>query len=851
MRFLYAMISFMLLSFSQADLVASEQSPEQGPDLPKIQIRSNNHPGFCRIVLEGPKDLVNAVGVYQEEKNIIVRFSAPDFVVQEGKMRIPYRRNDNTIAFKPEEIGEMKVFTLRDPSRLVIDVYQKTRGNDTDKAGDDADHIKEKSASKKIGRKASLQGAPALKSAGRVGNQAPAVKKSTRTVTAPNAEVTGRGDKENNHTNALINQMPENRDKGGSSLSLFSTDAEASTMHEKEKPANTQRAKSKNEADTAGTTGGNDDFVIPDKFKRAWEVLKKENNPYRVITEFSEFKPVDAASLAAYHFIYGEASDAAKQYFDAIEHLRLAYIYASHEKLKELALFRRAEVYVKMGLFYEAKSNYVVFINDYPSSKYITQAHLGLANSLSETGSFAEAVEHYEKAGRSPEVLFNMANALQKLEKVEEARKAYANAMIADSAYPERSEETYFLFAENLRMSGKLNEAKRLLLTIESGPFRDQARISLGLIATDGPDLQEATSYFQSVIFSRDMKVRVKALFNLSLVYLKAGKLKESVSTLEEIRKNYPDSSMYDDALLVLSKLYRKEGKIRESVALLKELVYGKQPPKEAFAELEEILLEVGGKKETGAAGEVGFVDLWRDVGQWLLDETRGDFLLKVSARLKQEGKPFVQLCSWLAENATGRVKIAAAIDLADYYAGLEDTRRAEKYIAIVKGTSRELKDKESGDVMLRVEARIDHADKRNLSALNDLMSVRDFDRRDLKLLADIINQLKESGADIEKASAYYEKMINRVGGESEDYVRLGDILYEQNEQKALVYYRTAHEKDPEDEWTIYRIGLIVDMPETNEMFGKLEKGDSLLSRVARNKVKEINLLNRIEEVYQ
>jgi tetratricopeptide (TPR) repeat protein len=845
MRFLYAIVSFLLLSFFQAGLSASEQGAEQL----QIQVRSNDHAGFCRIVLEGPKDLVNAVGVYQEEKNIIVRFSVSDFIVQEGKIKIPYRRNDNTIAFQPKEIGDMKVFTLRDPSRLVIDVYQKTLANSTVKVDNDADHPEEKSAAKKVNRKAPFQGAPAPNDTGHEGNQPPAAKKRTRTSAAPNNEGLGRVGA-GNHTNALITGTTGKKDTVRASLSILSTEAEASVVADQNSHAGSPRTHDKSEAVPVKAGGGDDDF-IPEKFRGAWDILKKENNPYRVITEFSEFKPADPALLAAYHFIYGEASDAAKQYFEAIEHLRLAYIYASQEKLKELALFRRAEVYTKLGFYYEAKSNYVVFINDYPSSKYITQAHLGLANSLSETGSFAEAVEHYEKAGRSPEVLFNMANALQKLERVEDARKAYINAMIADSTYPERSQETYFLFAENQRMSGKLNEAKRLLLTIESGPFRDNARVSLGLIAADGPDLQEAAAYFQSVLFSRDMKVRVKALFNLSLVYLKEGKLKESISTLEEIRKNYPDSSMYDDALLVLSKLYRQGGRIKESVALLKELVYGKQPPQEAFTELEEILDEASRKKETGAAGDVRFTDLWREVGQWMLDEARGDFLLKVADKLKPEGKPFVQLCSWLAENASGKVRISAAIDLADYYAGLEDTRAAEKYIMIVKETGAELKVKESGDLMLRVEARIDHAGKHNESALKDLMSVKDFDGRDFKLLADIINELKESGADIQQASAYYEKMINKVEGDAGDYVRLGDILYEQNEQKALVYYRTAHEKDPEDEWTIYRIGLIVDMPETNEMFSKLEKGDSLLSRVARNKVKEINLLNRIEEVYQ
>ena len=40
-------------------------------------------------------------------------------------------------------------------------------------------------------------------------------------------------------------------------------------------------------------------------------------------------------------------------------------------------------------------------------------------------------------------------------------------------------------------------------------------------------------------------------------------------------------------------------------------------------------------------------------------------------------------------------------------------------------------------------------------------------------------------------------------------------------------------------------------MPETSKMLSKLEKGDNLLSRFAKTKLMEINLLNRINEVYQ
>jgi len=764
MNFIYTLVSFLLIFSVPADSFAALNGGNQS----QLKIRTGRHDGFLRIVLEGPEGLVVTGKVVKEEKKIIVRFEDSDFTVQMERTKIPCKKNNNTLAFALEKAGDMKVFSLSDPDRLVIDVYTGEHKTTAEKAVNEVilkENNRGNGSNSDAGPRRPEADSGKLQKPGIVGYR----------------------------QGASIS----------SGLSFFGREAEASTIPH---PVSGQSQDNKS-AEGPISGRGDEGGFIPSRYKNTWDVLKKENNPYRVIKELSAQRPGDAALLAAYHFVYGEALAASTQYLAAVEQLRLAYIHASNQELKELALLRRAEAYAKLGFYYEAKLNYSVFIKDFPASGHIARAHLGLANSLSETGSFEEAVAHYEKAGHDPEVLFNMANALQKLEKVEEARKAYGNAVRADSSYPEKSPETSFLLAENLRMTGNPADAKKLLSAIVSGPFRDSARISLGLIAMDESNVNEAIEYFQSIAFSRNMKIKVTSLFHLSLAYLKTGKMKESISTLEEIRKNYPDSSMYDEALLVLSKLYRQDGRTRESVALLKELMYGNSPPKEAFTEMEGILAET----EPGAAGEAGFTDLWREVGQWMLDETRGEFLLKIAGKLKPEGKPFLKLCSWLAENASGKVKISAALELADHYSGLENAGMAEKYMTIAKDTSKGLKIKEQEDTMYRIEARINHTNKNNDLALKNLVSVKEFKNGDFRLLGSIITGLKESGANMQPAVTFYEKIINRAGGEAADYVRLADILYEQNEEKALAYYRTAHEKDPQDEWAIYRIGLIVD----------------------------------------
>jgi tetratricopeptide (TPR) repeat protein len=752
-------------------------------DAASLEIRSSEHPNFSRIVLEGAERLINQGQVSHEGKEITVKFSDAVFSLKHKALHVPYKKNNDTIIVSLDHTGDLKVFTLKDPDRLVIDVFRKTA----------------------------------------------AVKN-------------------------IVKEDKVKKSENVRPVSLFSSEAEASVIPEKKDNRKPLPEQTRNDGNTNTAADDKDDEYgfIPEKYKEVWSAYKKDNNPYKAISELAESKPYEVESLAVYHFINGEALSSIKRYFDAIEQLRLSYIYASDERLKEVSLIKRADVYAKLGFVYEAKNNYAVFIKDYPSSKYLPKAHLGIANCLSEIGYFTEAVKHYEMAGNTPEVMFNMANALQKLDKVDEARKAYANAMLVDKTYPDRSPETYYLMAENLRMSGKLSEARKILSTITTGPFRDSASLSLGLISMEETNNEDAIKHFQTIAFTRNIKVKVKALFNLSLAYLKTGKLKESIATLEDVRKNYPDSSMYNEALLILSRLYRHDGRIKESVSLLKELVYGNKPPKEAFSELETILLQASEKTGPGSEGELRFADLWREVGQWMLDESRGEFLLKMAKSLKPEGKPFLQLCAWLAENGSGKVRVAAALDLADYYAAVEDIQLAEKYFTVVKETNKELKVTQSNDPLLRIEAKIDEGHRNAEQALKNIMGVKEFDKRDFKLLGKIITDLKQTNSNnIKQAVVFYERMINKFDGDAEDYVRLADIMYDTDEEKALKYYRTAYEKNPQDEWTIYRIGLIVDMPETGTMLSKLQNGDNLLNRFAKTKLMEIDLLNKINEVYQ
>jgi tetratricopeptide (TPR) repeat protein len=573
-----------------------------------------------------------------------------------------------------------------------------------------------------------------------------------------------------------------------------------------------------------------------------WALLEA-GNFYTVLKELPGHKPENAQSLAALNYIYAKANIMAKQYLDAVKYLRLAYIYATDNALKEQALLKRAGLYMDLKLVHEARADYIVFIRDFPSSGYIQKAYLGLAESLYQIGLFQEALEYYKKSGRRPEVLYGMANTLQKLEMVSEATKAYDEALAMDNTYLKSSPETYFLIAENMRMSGDIANAKKYLSQIESGPFKDKAIISMGLIAMEEPNIQEAVRQFNTVAQSRDQKIKVQALFNLSLAYLKEGKFKEATASLEEIRHNNIDSNMYKDALLVLSKIYKKGGRGKEAVSLLKELVYGKQPPADAFSTLEEIVLETGAKSSTDG---LEFVKLWNEVGQWLIDETREEFLLKVAKRLRHEGKPFVDLCSWLVENASEHAKGKAAIDLADYYSGIGNTALSREYMDIAKNS------RETGDSLLRVEAKILHSEGEQTAALKQIMMMKEIDKSDLVLLGNIISDIDDPEMkDVQKAIAFYERKLNEGDWDAETYIDFADILYANTDtNKSLKYYRIAGEKSPENEWVMYRLARDTGMPEAKDILNRLQKGDNVFARVAKSKLMEMALMNRVKEVF-
>ena len=786
-----------------------------------VDIRFGRHNEYVRVVVEGPHSIITKGKVKHDGNIVKVTFDKIDFLLKDRKLPIKHRKDKNSIIFEQENINTIKLRNLTDPSRLVIDFYTAKEKPEQEKVAKAKPEKSNAEPSKEKEQKAASKKQAEIKKpeVARIEPAKAEKKKIDKT------EVDKKEEK----------KLAENVMKKEKVTKTGMEKAEVKPGAESE-PHNMQvRTEKKNDQS---------DFV-PEHYKKFWTLLET-GNYYGLLTALPEYKPEDARSVAVYHYMYGAASYGTKHYLNAIDHLRLAYIYSTNQILKEKALSLRAKTYMSIGLYQEARADYMMLIDTFPSSKNIRNVHLGLADSLSKMGEYRKAVKEYERAGDAAVVLYSKANALQQLEQVKQANALYKKAKLADETYPEKSQETYYLIGENMRMSGELEKAKQHISRIISGPYRDSANISLGLISLKEGKVREAINKFLMASKSNDRKVNISGLFNLALANLKHGKIEEATKYLEILRHDYVDSYIYKDTLLALAKIYRKKEQTRKSLSLLKELVYGKQAPQDAFNELEAIILDSLDETEKEKTDKMNVADIWKEVGQWLVDEKREKFLITVSESLRNYGMPFIELSEWLIKNASQESKGKAALNLADYYAGIGENSLAKIYIAMA------MNKKLPADDVLRVEVKILNASGKRKMAIDKLVQMENILKEDVVMLGNIIFDIHNPESEtVQKGIDFYKKILATTDWDADVYIRLADILDASGRvTEAIEYYRIAHNKNPDDEWAIYRIGRWSDRNESEKMFSILQNGDSLLSRIAKTELTGMNILSKVNEVY-
>lgn len=113
-------------------------------DIYRIKLRAAHHPEFIRIVMEGPEPVISSAIVNQRGHNIQVTFPGVEFEIEDEKVIVAYKKtSDDTILFIPLEFRGFKVFTLKHPNRLVIDIFL-VKGRGPERKGEKQDRSKKK-----------------------------------------------------------------------------------------------------------------------------------------------------------------------------------------------------------------------------------------------------------------------------------------------------------------------------------------------------------------------------------------------------------------------------------------------------------------------------------------------------------------------------------------------------------------------------------------------------------------------------------------------------------------------------------------------------------------------------------
>lgn len=582
---------------------------------------------------------------------------------------------------------------------------------------------------------------------------------------------------------------------------------------------------------------------LPEPVKKAWELIEKQRT-IDAINALSGFSP-DKDSLASYHFTYAKAYAQIGRVNDAMEHLRLAFIYSQDKNDKELILFERANTYANNKYYDEAALCFRTFLKQFPESKLREEAYLGLAESLYNIGRFNDAFMFFQKSGNSFRALYGKADTMQAMGKTKEAHEQYLNLINNDKGYV-KSQLNLYNIGENFRLMNKFSFAKVYFALVKDYPLKYKAGLSSGLIAIAEGQMDAAVRNFELAMQSPERIMKRKALLYLSEVLIKTNKTQEAKARLIEIRNKYPYGKDYDEALLRLAGIYKNEGSFHDAASVLRELVFRKNPDKAALDEFEVLLLTAKNK------GNKDFIDLWKTVGQWLLEPSRSEFIIKIVRDLKPAGKPYIEVCKWLLKHGSGETKTQGSLLLAEFYAEMGDIATSSKYIQNVKTATQD-------DDINRIHARLFNLKGEHEKALSALWQIKNLNAEDVSLFVNVSSVMPPTLKNHQNLANFLENTLKKVDDNPKFNLNLADVLYQLGKgQDALKHYKAAiavneNSKNlsaKDADWCLYRISILSGKNESNEAVKALQKGKDSVNRFANTKTKESSLDERLKGLF-
>ncbi|HMK66282.1 MAG TPA: tetratricopeptide repeat protein [Thermodesulfobacteriota bacterium] len=569
------------------------------------------------------------------------------------------------------------------------------------------------------------------------------------------------------------------------------------------------------------------------QLKQAWAAIHK-NQPTQALN-FLKSIPQEGDQRVYFHLINAYALEKLNQPSEAMEHFRTAYLSAPTAELKELTLLERGDGYFRIKNYYEAKMVYGMFLNQYKQSRHLERANLGMAQSLVQIGMLPAALTYFDKAGNSGEVALGKANLLHRLGRTQEAHE-YFQKGISQGKVLAWSEESLLNYGENQQQLGRDAQAQLYLSYAYKDPkLKSRADLNLGLVALKAKHWEEAQKYFQSALSAPDRKIRQEALFYLAESQWEGGKKKDAYKLLVEYRQTYLSESIPDLVFLRLAKMDLEEGRWDKAGERIKEFVLRSKLKKESISEIEGLISQL--KHQA-----LEFIPpLWKAIAPKFLPLASEPFLVSLAEGFKKDELAFFEIQRWLSQHGSEKTKLKSTMNVAFYQIGKGNLNMA---IETLKGIG---KGKIPKDEMLRLEARIHYAKKDYPAAVERLLSLSKLEPEDLPILEEGLLWARN----VDRALIFFERALSQMEGNSGNHIKLADALYERGKKKeALSHYQKALDKDPLNEWALYRSGLLIGGEEGLKKLGSIKNDGSLIGRLAKASAREKNAEKKLEDLH-
>ena len=570
--------------------------------------------------------------------------------------------------------------------------------------------------------------------------------------------------------------------------------------------------------------GAQEKITVPDGPIASALLLVNEKRTPEAISILESLSP-ELSELGPYYYVYGRAIAAGDPVKSAY-FLRLSSVYSIEPEMQEATLLMAAETEFRAGYSFEAKNSCRIFLRRFPDSVLKDRIHILLGRILANISLRHDAIIQFEKAGNTPEALFGKANTLQSMGMTIEASRAYSEAMAKDPDFPDRDDDTLLWMGENFRISGLTPRAKNFLSKVAEPENLEYATFALAEIAAEELKIDNAIWKFESLVSSKNRKLGRMAMLRAADLDASMGRVSDAAKRLEEIVVKYPFTAEYDQAALRLARIQAASDDEEAALSLLARLVARPSTVRaEALEEIERVILSARMK------GPQHIAALWGAGGRWIMEPSRESTLLMVADELVDTDF-YEEIVQWLSRYGSPPVRSRFLAKLAYRYAAANDVDELRAGLQKLQAVD------VPGDAVTRAEAQLKFAEKDFAGAQQTLLSLGSMEKGDLNMLGELLPHLTDSA----KAIAALEAAAGRPDIPSNALVRLADAHYDASrKEKAIKYYLLAAEKNPADEWSSYRLFVLLDNDKGEEYRKRIVK-DQALARMADAIWKERNL---------